>query len=95
MIKVVAKSFVYEDKFNEYMKLCKELISESRKEQGCINYELYQDDKDCTILTVIEEWESKESLENHFKSSHFIRLVPLLKKLRSKESEVNVYTKLI
>lgn len=95
MVKVVAKSFVQMDKIHEYMSLSKELVEETRKEQGCINYGLFQDEKDNTILTMIEEWESKDALQNHLKSAHFTRIVPLLKELRSKESEMNVYTKLI
>lgn len=95
MIKVVAKNSVDEDKIEEYLKLCKELVEETRKEEGCIKYEMYQDEKDPTILTIIEEWESKEALDKHMISEHFTRIVPMLGKFRTKKSDVNVYKKLI
>lgn len=95
MVKVVAKSFVQEDKLNEVIELYKELVELTRKEKGCINYELCQDEKDPTILTMIEEWESREALDEHMKSEHFTRIVPKLGEFRSKESIMNIYKKLI
>lgn len=42
MIKVIAKNFAKEDKVNEVLKLCMELIHATRNEEGCKKYELYQ-----------------------------------------------------
>ncbi|WP_411680815.1 putative quinol monooxygenase [Clostridium thailandense] len=95
MIKVVAKSYVMEGKFEEYMNLCKELVEKTREEEGCIKYEVYQDEKCSTILTIIEEWESREALDKHMVSEHFKRIVPILGKFRAKQSDVNVYNKVI
>lgn len=95
MIKVVAKNFAQEDKINEILELCKELVEMTRKEDGCIKYEMYQDEEDARILTMIEEWESRQALDKHLKSEHFTRIVPMLGKLMSKETVMNVYNKLI
>ena len=95
MIKVVAKNFAEKDKVDEILVLCKELVEATRKEEGCTAYELCKDENDSTILTFIEEWESKEALESHMKTEHFTRIVPLLGKRMTKESEMNVYTKLL
>lgn len=90
MIKVVAKGFFHDGKTHEAIKLYEELVQKSRNEEGCIAYNLFQDKKDDTILTVIEEWESKEALEVHKNTEHFNRIVPLLGILR-KDSELNIY----
>ncbi|MBP1926820.1 pentatricopeptide repeat protein [Sedimentibacter acidaminivorans] len=90
MIKIVAKGFFHEGKVNEAIKLYEELVQKSRNEKGCISYNLFQDKKDDTILTVIEEWEGEEALELHKNTEHFIRIVPLLGDLR-KKSELNIY----
>lgn len=95
MIKVVAKNFAKEDKINEILELYKELVELTRKEEGCIKYELYQDEKDFTILKIIEEWESRQALDKHFKSEHFTRIVPVVGKFMSKEGDINIYNKLI
>lgn len=95
MVKVVARNFIQEDKFEEVIELYKELVEMTRKEEGCIKYEMYQDEKETRILTMIEEWESRNALDNHLKSEHFTRIVPMLRKLMSKETDMNVYNKLI
>ena len=94
MIKVVAKNYVQEDKMDEVMELNKELVEATRKEEGCISYAVYQDEKDATILTMIEEWENRDVLKKHMHSEHFTRIVPMLRKLRTKETEMNIYKKI-
>ncbi|MCT4618283.1 MAG: antibiotic biosynthesis monooxygenase [Marinisporobacter sp.] len=95
MVKVVAKNFAKEDKLSEIIQLYKELVELTRKEEGCIKYELYQDKDDATILTMIEEWESKKALDEHLESEHFTRIVPTLNKLMSRQTDMNLYNKLI
>lgn len=95
MIKVVAKNFVQEDKINEVIELHKELVEMTRKEDGCIKYEMYQDEQDAKVLTMIEEWENRQALEKHLESEHFTRIIPMLSKFMLKETEMNVYNKLI
>ncbi|QCX33189.1 antibiotic biosynthesis monooxygenase [Caloramator sp. E03] len=95
MVKVVAKNFAQEDKLDEIIKLYEELVELTRKEEGCITYELFQDEKDSSILCMIEEWESREALDKHLNSQHFKRIVPNIKKYMIKETELNVYNKLI
>jgi quinol monooxygenase YgiN len=91
MIKVVARAAVKSDKVEDYIKLASQLAAETRKETGCISYELCQDIKNSTILTFIEEWESQEALDKHMKSKHFVEIVPKMGQLREGDSEVNIY----
>ncbi|MBV7274253.1 antibiotic biosynthesis monooxygenase [Clostridiaceae bacterium UIB06] len=95
MIKVVAKKNVNEGEVEKVIKLYEELVRETRKETGCIKYELYQDEKNINILAVIEEWEDKECLNKHMNSEHFIRIVPMIRELTSEKSDMNIYNKLI
>ncbi|MBP2034035.1 quinol monooxygenase YgiN [Clostridium algifaecis] len=95
MIKVVARNFAQQDKLNEIIELYKELVELTRKEKGCIKYELYQDENNPSVLTMIEEWENKKALEDHFKAEHFVRIVPKVKKYMLKETDLNIYNKLI
>ena len=95
MIKVVAKNFAQEDKVSEIVELCKELVEKTRKEEGCIKYEVYQDSQDAKILTMIEEWENMKALEAHMQTEHFTRIVALLGKRMTKGTEMNLYNKLI
>lgn len=90
MVKVVAKGYFYEGKAEEAIKMYEVLVEKTRKEEGCIAYNLYRDSKDSSILTMIEEWESQEALDKHMKTDHFTSLVPQIGKLR-KSSELNIY----
>lgn len=46
------------------------LIPLTRKEKGCIKYDLLNDNNDHTRFVFEETWESYEDLKNHLKSDH-------------------------
>ncbi len=92
MVKVVAMNKVMEDKITTVIELYEELVLETRKETGCITYELYQDEKEAAVLTIIEEWEDKDALDKHMKSEHFQRIVPMVGKYVV-ENALNIYHK--
>jgi quinol monooxygenase YgiN len=94
-IKVVAKHYVKPEKIEDYIGLSKKLVKETLKEEGCIEYGLYQDSKDPLILTMIEEWEDNNCLERHFDSAHFKEIVPLTTECFEKEVEMNIYNKIV
>lgn len=75
------------------MDLCKDLIEETLKEEGCIEYGVYQELGNPEILTMLEEWKDESHLDEHLKSRHFMEIFPLLSKCLEKETEINVYKK--
>ena len=81
------------DKVEEVLKLAKELVEETVKENGCISYETYQDIKENNILTMIETWDNKEALSMHLKSEHFQRINPIMSTFMEKPAEMNMYNK--
>ena len=91
MIKIVAKSVIKDEKREGYLQLTKELIEKSRQEEGCISYGLFQDIKDNSIFTFIEEWKDQNAIDLHNKTEHFTRIVPLLANFRIGKGEVNFY----
>jgi len=95
MIKIVAKNYVKADKIEEFISLVTKLVQETNNDKGCIHYELFQDIKDPTILTIIEEWESKEALGQHMAAKHFVEIVPMLSTFAEKPGENNLYQKLV
>jgi quinol monooxygenase YgiN len=95
MVKVVAKNFPKEDKLDQVIELCKELVDATRKEEGCIKYELFQDVNEPTVLTFIEEWFDVDALNKHMESEHFTRIIPKFGAFMIKDGDINVYTKVI
>lgn len=91
MIKIVAENFVKKEHVEEFLQLASELTTESRKEEGCISYALYEALDDQTHLTFIEEWKDAEAIRKHDASEHFKKIVPKLGGLCDKEGKVEKY----
>lgn len=94
MLTVVAKSIVKKDKIEEFKKYADKIIEETRKEEGNISYNLYEDSKEPNIITFIEFWRSEEDLQKHFNSKHFTEIFPKMGELQESEGEVNIYNKI-
>lgn len=45
-------------------------IAETRKEKGCLGYELFESLEDPTKLVFVEMWETREDLTAHSKQPH-------------------------
>lgn len=95
MLKVIARNYPDLSHLEEIMSLYRELVAASRKQPGCISYGLYADEDHPELLTMIEEWESHEMLENHLNSEDFQRIVPKLGSLMTRESEMNICQQVI
>lgn len=95
MVQVVSKHLVKGDKINDFIENARELVEKTLKEEGCINYGLYQDQKDSNVLTFIEEWESGAALDKHMTTEHFCRIVPILKDFDERQGDLNKYNKVI
>ncbi|MBK5241179.1 putative quinol monooxygenase [Clostridium sp.] len=94
MITIVAKNTIKQSKIVEFKKLAGKLINESRKEIGCLSYNLYEDSNNCNILTFIEEWKSEEAIKLHNNSEHFTSIVPQFVELKESQSQINLYKKI-
>lgn len=63
---IIAKPEHVELVKNELMKL----IDKTRLEQGCINYDLHQDNQNPAHFVFHENWQSEADLEVHLASEH-------------------------
>ena len=90
MIKIVAKNTVSSENKSKFIEIANELIAKSRKESGCISYNLYES-VDGKYLTFIEEWKDEKAIESHNNSEHFKAIVPKLGELTSKDMDVTLY----
>jgi len=94
MIAVVAKNFVKEKKLEEFLRLSQELVAETRREEGCIEYLLMRDSERTNVLTFIEKWETVNHLKNHFETPHFKRIIPIFEELVEAEGDITIYEEL-
>lgn len=94
MIKVVAKCIVKIKEIENFKKYVAELIVLSRKDEGNISYELYEDIENPSILTFIEEWQDKKVLDQHMSSKHFVDTFTKLNPLQQEQMDINIYKKI-
>lgn len=87
--KVVAKKECVETVKSELLKL----IAPTRKENGCIEYKLHQDNEDPAVFIFYETWESSACLARHMDSNHFKNYVSAVSGLLE-EKVVNKMTRI-
>ena len=91
MILVLAKAIPKdEDACAKIVEFAQDLIENTKKEEGNIDYNLYSNTADGTLLFV-EQWESKEILGTHLQTDHFIRFGENIQDLVSSELIIDVY----
>ncbi|MFB3162249.1 putative quinol monooxygenase [Neobacillus sp. 179-J 1A1 HS] len=91
MIRVVCKAKLKPGvNVEEYLIPARKVVTETRKEKGCIMYTLHEDINDPSTITTIEEWENEEVINLHNKSEHVMKIVPELRKMRE-STEINHY----
>ena len=90
-LRVVAKIKARPNKVNELLSILSSLVEPTRKEPGCISYELLQNKEDPTDLAFIEEWQSDKALQSHFATKHFKEALTKLPNLVASEPNVQRY----
>jgi len=69
-VRVVAHITAKPESIDATRELLMTLILPTRLEEGCITYQLFQNEADPTDFTFIEEWTSDEDLNAHLQSEH-------------------------
>jgi len=93
-LKVVAIAETSADRADDLKSVCMGLIEPTRKENGCISYELYQDTTNPGKFTFIEEWQSKEHLDVHLKTPHLVKAGDDFNKILTEELIILMLNKL-
>ena len=70
MIYVVATTEVKPEHRDAYIKGARECIAETRKETGCIHYDLHASISNPNLLVFVEQWEDAEALVPHRGQEH-------------------------
>lgn len=52
-----------------------ELVTPTRGEPGCINYNLHRSNTDAAVWVLYENWRSDADLELHFAKDHLVKLL--------------------
>ena len=64
-VRVVAKIKAKPDKVGELRAILSSLVEPTRREMGCISYEMLENRSDSTEFTFVEEWADDATLQAH------------------------------
>jgi len=67
---IIAKIEAKPEKLDEVKSAVLKLLEPTRKERGCIQYDLHQDNEKTEVFIFVENWESQELWDAHMQSSH-------------------------
>jgi quinol monooxygenase YgiN len=91
-VRVVARVVARPGKVNELRALLRGLVEPTRRESGCVTYELLQNTTDPTDFTFVEEWRSEKELDAHLQSPHLRNARVRLPELAAADPDIRRYT---
>jgi quinol monooxygenase YgiN len=94
-IRVVARIVALPNQVEEVKSVLMGIIEPTRKEKGCVVYELLQNQEDPTDFTFVEEWESQELLDTHLAAAHIAEASSQLKGLVATAPDIRIYRLLV
>lgn len=90
-LRVIALLKAKPNKSGELRTLLTGLLEPTRKESGCIRYELLENRNDPTELAFVEEWQDEAALEAHFGTPHIQNALERFPQLLAEELDVRRY----
>lgn len=91
-VRVVARVVARPGKVEELRALLRGLVEPTRREPGCVTYELLQNKTDPTDFTFVEEWRSEADLDAHLQSEHLRQARSRLSDLVAADPDIRRYT---
>lgn len=69
----------------------KKLAEGSRQEEGCLRYEILQNEKDATKFTIFEVYKTPNDLKIHQTKPHFLAFSSIVNDLLQGESDLQLF----
>lgn len=91
MLFVYAKVVIPTINQKNFKKLANTLVENTRKETGCISYNLCEVDGVKNMFAFAEKWEDKTTLDAHLNGEGFKEIIGKIGALASSELEVNIH----
>jgi quinol monooxygenase YgiN len=91
-IRVVARITAKPEKVAELASILRDLVGPTRKETGCISYQLLGNKTDAGDFVFVEEWTSDAALDAHLASPHLQRALSKATSLLAKTPDIRRYS---
>jgi quinol monooxygenase YgiN len=79
------------EKRKEILQTIQSIVAQMRKENGCVDSNFYQNAENENNFVLIEEWETRNALDDHLRSDIFTVLMGA-RSLLSRPPEVTIHT---
>jgi quinol monooxygenase YgiN len=79
------------EKRTEVMQTLLSLIEPTENERGCLSCHVFRDIEDQNVFSLIEEWETRQDLDDHIRSDRFSVLLGT-KSLLSEPQQIEIHT---
>lgn len=94
-LRCITDDWIKEDHLDEWKEFASNFVAKTRKEKGCQEFYLLQDDKDKMHFVFVETWQDWKTVNKHMAASNFLTFVAKRKKVRSKDTVARTYRKII
>lgn len=93
-IVLMARLKVKKDKVEDLKQAALEIVAESRREAGCVNYDVHQLIDDDTVFLWHETWANKAALDEHFAKSYTKRFFAGVDEFADEPPQINLTKKI-
>ncbi len=90
-LRVIARLVARPGKEDALRSLLMGLVAPTRKESGCITYELLHNKENSREFTFVEEWKDEAVLEAHFATDHIKNALAKFPELLAEDLDVRRY----
>lgn len=91
-LRVIARAKAKTEHVSRVREILSELVEPTRRESGCLSYELLQNSSDPTDFVFVEKWASASAEHAHFATPHVSVALQRLMGLLAAEPEIYRYT---
>ena len=90
-LRVIARAKAKPDRVAQVRAILIALVEATRREPGCLSYELLQNHDDPTDFAFIERWASQAAEQAHFMTPHLLATLQQLSGLLASEPQICRY----
>ncbi len=88
--KIIARFFIKDDFVETFKVEAAKLIAETRKEEGCLFYKLFQDTESSNEFAFIEDYRDEAAMSLHSKSHYLKTFISGVKDMQSHDFMIEV-----
>jgi quinol monooxygenase YgiN len=89
-IVLIARLKVKDDKIDEARSAALKIVEPSRRETGCLNYDIHQSIEDDSVFFWHETWANKAALDEHFATPFFQEFFAVVGEVAAEPPQINL-----